>query len=76
MTATDRDFARLVAAGRDLLDVSPIVSLQHWAAAAELTVDAIKTTYLADTERRAALEVAIGARCVNAEGGCFLIASR
>lgn len=72
-TRLDPEFEKIVAAGRDLLAGSELVPLQKWAARSGVASGIIRQHYFGDPQRRLALEQALNARCVDAEGGCFLI---
>ncbi len=72
-TRMDPEFEKIVAAGRDLLAGSGLVPLQKWAARSGIASGVIREHYLGDPQRRLALEKALNAKCVDAEGGCFLI---
>ena len=73
MPANDAQFDSLVRAGKALLAETKLVSLQRWALSAGVPHGTIKSAYLDDPAQRQALEAALEARCVDAEGGCFLI---
>jgi hypothetical protein len=63
----------LARAAAHLLADRQIVSLQSLCAEAGVPHATVKSTYLDDPARRRAFEQALGARCVDAEGGCFLV---
>jgi hypothetical protein len=69
----DATLAALAQAAKVLLDDRPIVALQSLCAHAGVTHESVKSRYLSDPAKRAAFERAIGVRCVDAEGGCFLV---
>jgi hypothetical protein len=69
----DPTLSALARAARALLADRPIVSLPTLCAHAGIPHALVQATYLADPSARAAFEQALDARCVDAEGGCFLV---
>jgi hypothetical protein len=69
----DPQLDALARAARTLLADRPIVALQTLCAHAGLPHALVHSTYLATPATRAAFEQALDARCVDAEGGCFLV---
>jgi hypothetical protein len=73
MPDADPTLAALSRAARSLLADRPIVALQSLCAHAGVAHSMVKKAYLDDPARRRVLEQALNARCVDAEGGCFLV---
>ena len=72
MAASQAEFDRLVQAARELLAGGSLVSLGRLASKSGLDEAALKELF-EDAPRHAALERAIAARWVRAEGGLFLV---
>lgn len=69
----DATLDALAGAARRLLADRPIVALRTLCAEAGLDHATVRSAYLDDAATRRAVEQRLGARCVDAEGGCFLV---
>jgi hypothetical protein len=69
----DATLDALARTARSLLADRPIVALQSLCAEADVPRARVKAAYLEDPAKRRAFEEALGAHCVDAEGGCFLV---
>lgn len=70
--ATQADLDRLIQAARELLGGGSMISLGRLAGKSGLTEATLKELF-DDAPRHAALERAVSARWVRAEGGLFLV---